>query len=212
MSLPNDLALKYDEIHSSVPPQVSATLKKVTADHKRDYDPSKAIQPGSRFPDFELSDALGHQVSLQSLLKKGPILISFYRGQWCPYCDLALRALQKHLPEFERKGVTLVAISPQLPDQSLSQAEKAGVKFPVLSDVGNKVAEQVGIAFSQPQEMIDILGHVDWQTLYGDKDFKIPVPSNFLVDRDGIVRNSFVEAGWHERMDPTVALEWVEAL
>lgn len=212
MSLAAELSSKYDELHRTVPPSTSTALKKATIDHKHAFDPSKALQVGEKFPDFQLGDAKGERVTLQDLFTHEPLLISFYRGQWCPYCNLELCALQKSLPELKGKGVTLVAISPELPDQALLTAKENGVEFPVLSDVGNKLARKVGILWAQPKAMADELWFVDWQKNYGDNSFEIPVPAVFLVDKSGYVRNTFVEATWHERLEPSKALQWIEEL
>jgi len=212
MSIAVELSTKYDEIHRTAGPSISAALKKATTDHKNSFDPSKAIQVGDKFPEFQLSDAKGEQVSLQDLLRRGPLLISFYRGQWCPYCNIELHALQKLLPEFKAKGVTLVAISPELPDQALSTAEQNGLEFPVLSDVGNKLAKQLGIVYAQPEDMSSLLTFVDWEKSYGNKSFEVPVPATILVDGKGIVRNTFVEAAWHVRLDPSTTLQWIKEL
>jgi peroxiredoxin len=100
---------------------------------------------GDAATDFELPDARGKTVRLSDRLADGPVVISFYRGGWCPYCNLELHALQEHLPQFEQLGASLVAISPQVPDESLNTAEKNELTFSVLSDVGNAVARQYGL-------------------------------------------------------------------
>lgn len=130
---------------------MSSVITNAVDNFKNTYDPTKAIQPLDAFPAFQLTDATGNKVTLQDLLAKGSILISFYRGEWCPFCNLELRALQKHLDEFRERGVTLVAVSPELPDQSLSTSEKLELKFPVLSDVDNRLAKQLGLLFAQPE-------------------------------------------------------------
>ena len=103
-----------------------------------------ALGKGQQAPSFELPDAEGKFITLESRLKKGPVVITFYRGGWCPYCNIALRALQSHLPEIRRHGGSLVAISPELPDQSLSTREKLELGFDVLSDHDNVVARRSG--------------------------------------------------------------------
>src|SRR5580658_4227885 len=97
-----------------------------------------ALKVGDTVPDFILPNAQGEPVRLRGLLEKGPVVIVFYRGGWCPYCNLHLRGFQRRLPEFHELGAQVVAISPQLPDNSLSTQEKDEFTFPVLSDVGNK--------------------------------------------------------------------------
>ncbi|KAJ5584400.1 uncharacterized protein N7459_004200 [Penicillium hispanicum] len=214
MALTKDLSTTYDQFLQNAPKEISSVITGAVSNFKTTYDPAKAIQPGTTFPKFQLSDATGKQIKLDDLLAKGPILISFYRGEWCPFCNLELRALQSHLDEFHQKGVTLVAVSPELPDQSLSTSEKLSLKFPVLSDVGNQLAKQLGLLFAQPESMRSVYGAfgVDWKQRYGDDRLEVPVPATFLVDKNGIVRNSFVNPEYQHRLDPETALQWIEKL
>ncbi|KAJ5910488.1 hypothetical protein N7504_005131 [Penicillium tannophilum] len=214
MALTAELSTTYNQFLETAPKEVSEVITEAVANFKSTYDSAKAIQPGTTFPKFQLSDATGQKVTLDDLLGKGAILVSFYRGEWCPFCNLELRALQSHLDEFHKKGVTLVAISPELPDQSLSTSEKLSLKFPVLSDVDNKLAKQLGLLFPQPKAMqtvFDTFG-VDWKQRYGNDDLEVPVPATFLVDKKGIVRNSFVNPEYQHRLDPETALQWIEHL
>lgn len=178
MSLANETSQFYDDFHRTAPPEMSATIKKTTAGFIASFDSSKAIQVGDRLQTFKLSDATGNEVTSESLLAKGPLLMSFYRGEWCPFCNLELRALQKHLHEFKAKGVTLVAISPELPDTSLTAIEKNELEYLVLSDVGNKLAKQMGIVVKQPEDMRSVFATagVDWEKRYGSKSLEIPLP------------------------------------
>lgn len=111
------------------------------------------IQVGSKMPAFTLSDATGTPVSSSSLLAKGPLLITFYRGNWCPYCNIALHALGERLDEIHAQGVELAAISPELPDTSLTTQEKNELKYLVLSDEGNAFARKLGIVWKQPETL-----------------------------------------------------------
>src|SRR5215831_5876316 len=108
----------------------------------------KALKEGEQAPDFTLPNARGNAVSLSHLLMQGPVVISFYRGQWCPYCHLALRSYQQAVPQLQTGGATLVAISPQMPDHSKALAEKLGLTFALLSDVGNQVARAYRLVFT----------------------------------------------------------------
>ena len=211
MALNKELASTYNQ---SLPKEVSSIITDAVKDFKNIYDPARAIQPGDAFPQFQLSDATGNKVSLNDLLAKGPILISFYRGEWCPFCSIELRALQSHLDEFHQKGVTLVAVSPELPDQSLTTSEKLSLKFPVLSDVGNQLAKQLGLLFPQPESMRTVFDKfgVDWNQRYGNDNLELPVPATFLVDTKGIVRNSFINPEYQYRLEPETALGWIDRL
>jgi peroxiredoxin len=214
MALTKELSTFYNQFQETAPKEVISVINETLVNFKNTYDPAKAIQPGSAFPQFQLSDATGNKVSLNDLLAKGPFLVSFYRGEWCPYCNIELHALQKHLDDFGKRGVTLVAISPELPDQSLSTSEKLSLKFPVLSDVNNELAKQLGIVVTQPDSMQTVFDKfgVDWNKRYGNDQLEVPVPATILVDKDGIVRNSFVNPEYQYRLDPETALHWIDQL
>jgi peroxiredoxin len=214
MSLAAQLDAVQSNFEAKAPPHMKDPSLKTLEEFRLSYDPSKAIQPGDTFPAFDLLNATGKNVNLAELLAVGPLLITFYRGEWCPFCNLALAALQKHSDEFKAKGVTLVAVSPELPSQSLTTVEKNALKFQVLSDVQNKLAKQLGILFVQPERMRPVFnnfGH-DFKTRNGYDSLDVPLPASFLVDKDGVVKNSFVNPDWSKRLEPSVALEWVDKL
>jgi peroxiredoxin len=214
-TLAAELQANYDAQVKSAPAPVMATINNAKADFKASYDPKSAIQPGDKFPEFTLSDAVGKEVSSKELLAQGKgLLITFYRGEWCPYCNLALRALQRHADQFKSKGVTLVAITPELPDTALTMVEKHSLQFTVLSDVGNKLARQLGIVWNQPKEVQGLLQQfgTDWQKRNGDDSYAVPIPATILVDSAGVVRKTFVETDFMKRLEPTTALEWVDEL
>jgi peroxiredoxin len=178
------------------------------------FNHPNVLQTGSRFPPFLLPNPTGGQTSSNDLLAKGAILVTFYRGQWCPFCNLALRAYQQNLEKFHEKGVEFVAISPELPDKTLSTQEKNDLKFPVLSDVGNKYARQLGIIWKQPENLKPIFkefGH-DLVEFYGDDSFEVPIPATFLVGKDGLVKNVFVNPDYRKRLEPSLALEWIDKM
>lgn len=200
---------------ATAPSSVQEIISNARSDAEQKFaNPTNVIQVGAQFPHFTLPDAKGGQVSGKDLLTKGPILITFYRGNWCPFCNIALRSLQQHLDQFHAKGVELVAISPELPDTSLSTQEKNELKFTVLSDVGNKLAREIGIVWKQPESMGPVLkqfGH-DLEKLNGDDSLEVPVPATILVGKDGVVKNTYIEPDYTKRLEPAIALEWIEKL
>jgi peroxiredoxin len=134
------------------------------------------------------------RVPLSDLLQHGPVVVAFYRGGWCPYCNLELRALQKSLPEIEKLGAQLVAISPQTPDSSLSTQQKDKLRFQVLSDKHSAVARQFGLVFTLPEEIRTIykgFGH-DLAVRNGDDSFELPFPATYVIGQDRIIRFAFV--------------------
>jgi peroxiredoxin len=207
-----ELQIAYDNLHNSVPKDISNIMKDATSNFKNIYDVRQAIKVGERFPEFRLQDVHGQEKTNADL--PGRLLISFYRGGWCPYCNVELRALQKYLGDFKARGVTLVAVSPELPDRSLTTKERHDLTFTVLSDAGNKLAKQLGIVFQQPSSMRTVLefASIDLKAQNGDDSLQVPIPATFLVDERGILRNSSISADYTTRLEPTEALRWIDAL
>ena len=166
--------------------------------------PAEAVKAGDRIATFTLDDASGKQVSLDQLVDAGPAVIVFYRGGWCPYCNLALRTYQQELlPQLDAFGARLVAISPQTPDQSLSTAEKASLAFTVLSDPGSRVARAIGIAFQQSDEVLAAhrqLG-LDLANVNAEGATYLPRPSVLIVDRSRTVRFVDVQPDYTARTE-----------
>ncbi|ETN38610.1 uncharacterized protein HMPREF1541_06647 [Cyphellophora europaea CBS 101466] len=212
MALASELTSFYDNLHRNIPPDVSATFKAAIRDHEIGFRREAAVKVGDRLPDFSLPDANGHPWSKDTLLGKGPLLISFYRGGWCPMCNIELRALQKHSHTIRAKGVTLVAISPDAPDQSLSRKEKMGLDYMVLSDTGNVLASRLGIVNKQPESMRPIIGSLDNGFHDPNKSMDVPVPATILVDDEGVVRQTYINPKYHERLEPETAIRWIEKL
>ena len=176
---------------------------------------SKALQVGDSVQDFILMDAHGQPVRLRALLEAGPVVLSFYRGGWCPYCNIELQGLERILAELKGTGASLLAISPQLPDNSLCTEVKNSLHFPLLSDVGNVVAKRFGIVFELPDELLALykgsqheLAKMNGPT--GGRE--LPIQATFILDRTGTVRLSFVDEDYTKRMDPDTILETLRTL
>ena len=176
---------------------------------------ASALREGDVAPDFSLPDARGHVVALKTLLDHGPVVISFYRGGWCPFCNLELRSLQRVLPEIVQMGASLVAISPQLPDNSLSTQEKNQLTFPVLSDVGNIEAKRFGIVFTLPSALVEANRATgrDLVEINGEAGAaQLPMPATFVIDKSGVIRLAFVEEDWSKRLDPDIVVDTLRGL
>lgn len=174
----------------------------------------RALKAGDRAPDFTLREARGGELSLANTLARGPVVLNFYRGGWCPYCNLELRALQRALPDIERLGATLVAVSPQTPDESLSTAEKNDLAYPVLSDVNSTTALAYGIAFDLAKELRPIyalFGHA-LPDRNGDESWTLPIPATFVIDRDGTIVLAYVDVDYRNRLEPTEVIAMLETL
>jgi peroxiredoxin len=166
--------------------------------------PSDVVSVGDELAPFTLNDATGSPVTLDQLLHEGPAVIVFYRGGWCPYCNIALRTYQRDLlPELARFGAHLVAISPQTPDQSLSTVEKAELDFTVLSDPGSRIAKRVGIVFQQADDVLEVqreLG-LDLAAVNAEGSTELPRPTVLIVDQDRVVRFVDVQPDYTARTE-----------
>lgn len=174
----------------------------------------RVLAVGAAAPGFTLPDAAGRQVALSALLERGPLVLSFYRGGWCPYCNLELRALQQHLPAIEEAGATLAAISPELPDNSLATRERHALAFPVLSDTGNAVARAYGLVF-QVEEVVRkrYAGlALDLTQVNGDDSWELPIPATFVLDGQGHVRWRHARADYSRRAEPAEIVAALQAL
>jgi peroxiredoxin len=174
----------------------------------------KALKEGEQAPDFTLLDALDKPVTLSHLLEQGPVVIAFYRGEWCPYCNIQLHAYQQALPQMQALGASLVAISPQTPDHSLSMAEKHELTFAVLSDVGNQVARQFGLVFTIEEAVRAAHKQVgaNLPAFNGNDSWELPIAGTFIVDQSGTVRLAFVDPDFTRRLDPSVIIAQLEEL
>ena len=185
-------------------PERVAMMEVATAELKATGIESRALSIGVRAPDVSLPDALGQRVRLSELWRPGPLVVIFYRGGWCPYCNLELRAWQQRLADLRHLGASLVAISPQTPDNSLSTAEKNELAFPVLSDSTLEAAEAFRIAFELAPELVELYGRVgnDLPVLNGNGRWVLPMPATYVIDQDGRIVFSHVEADYRERAEP----------
>ncbi|MCA1029562.1 AhpC/TSA family protein [Bacillus timonensis] len=173
-----------------------------------------AMKEGDVIPDFGLKNAVGKTIHIRELLKKGPVVLNFYRGGWCPYCNLELKAYQKVIDDIRSLGAELVAISPELPDESMNTIEKYALAFEVLSDEGNVVAKKFGIVFQLDktlQRLYRLFG-VNFKKRHGNKEFMLPFPATYVVDQSGKVRFAYVDADYTKRSEPKEVLKVLQSI
>lgn len=161
-----------------------------------------SIEIGERAPEFVLPDATGGKVSLSDRLATGPVVVSFYRGAWCPYCNTELQALQGSLDAIVDRGASLVAISPQAPDESLSLVERLGLGFDVLSDLDQSVTRAYRLQFELPPALQAVYPKLGMDLTHHNADgtWHLPVPATFVLDATGVVRARHVDPNYLERM------------
>lgn len=188
---------------------MNTTNEELIAQHIKD----NALQIGQKVENFSLANHNGENIELADLLKKGPVIISFYRGGWCPYCNLELKALNDYLPQFKTQSAQLVAISPQLPDETLSTAQKNDLEFDVLSDLSNKVAEQFGLLFTLDERIQALYTQfgIDFEHYYGDKSFKLPLPATYVINQKGVITYAFLSEDYTLRAEPIDVMTALES-
>jgi len=173
-----------------------------------------ALREGDQAKSFQLPNAKGGETALSDLLTQGPVVISFYRGGWCPYCNLEFKALNDILPTIKELGANLVGVSPQLPDNSMNTVEKHGLKFEVLSDVGNVVAREYGIVMDVPATMQPL--YLEWgldvPAANGDDTWELPIPATFVIDSDGQIVLAYVNKNYTERLEPSQIIKALESI
>jgi len=204
MSLQEELDKLYNGFTKKVPPEIVNLMLDATRRLANTGIAQNSLKVGEKAPDFELPNVKGESVNLHSLLEQGPVVLNFYRGGWCPYCNLELNAYNKHLGDIENLGASLVAISPQTPDNSLSTAEKNDLKFEVLSDVGNQTANQFGLVFKLDSSLHEIYTKfgLTLPKFNGDDSWEIPLPGTYVIDKDRTVKYAFANADYTKRAEP----------
>ena len=168
----------------------------------------RALRTGAKFPDLTLTNALGGQTRIYDKLASGPLVVTFYRGGWCPYCNLELRAYQGALARIRALGADLVAISPEAPDHTLSTAEKNELTFEILSDVNGALEDALGIRFELADPIVALYKRFgqDLPTRNADGRWSLPIPATYVLDRDAIIALAFVEPDYRKRLEPADAI------
>lgn len=175
----------------------------------------QAVQVGEKAPDFTLKNAKGEAVSLSTLLEQGPVVLTWYRGGWCPYCNITLAALQKALPDIQASGAQLVALTPELPDKALTTAEKNDLKFLVLTDLNHEVAKRYNVAFElTPDVASRYKKHFDLLEYNGAEagETTLPLAATYVIDRDGMVRYAFLDADYRKRAEPAEIVAFLKKM
>jgi peroxiredoxin len=208
------LQAQLEQINAQVPApvrdRIDAAIKDIDASGS-----APGLSAGDTAPDFTLPDHLGRPVRLYDRLASGPVVLVFYRGEWCPFCNVHLRALQETLPQITAKGASLLAISPQARDHALAITEQAGLDFEVLSDGDQAAIKAYHLQFTSPADLQDLIVNVfgtDLRDHTADGSWRLPVPATFVVDRTGIVRAAHVSADFRTRLEPATILAALDEL
>ena len=188
----------------SVPRSVIEVMHRATAELKASGQAARAKKVGDKAPSFELKDPEGNVVSSAELLKKGPVVVTFYRGVWCPYCNMELQALQAALPEFEKFGASLVAISPQTAPNSRKSTRQNKLSYPILSDVKGEAGAAFGLKFKLPDYLVELYKNLknDLPTFNDDPEWTLPMPARYVIAQDGTIVYAEVNPDYTDRPEP----------
>lgn len=214
MSLQEELTTLLRTGFPQLPDAAREVMERAARDLAASGLATRALQTGDTAPRFSLPTATGDTVTLDALLSAGPVVLTFYRGAWCPYCNLALRALQRHHSDITARGAQLVAISPQIPDESLTLTEKHSLAFDVLSDLGSDTAKQFGISFDLPDDLAVVYESFgfDLQRVNGGHPRTLPLPATYVIDQNGTIRWTFLDTDYTTRAEPTDILAALDTL
>ncbi|WP_261303673.1 peroxiredoxin-like family protein [Paenibacillus andongensis] len=180
----------------------------------RDSGIAKGLVVGAKAPDFTLDNQTGKSITLSEENAKGPVILTFYRGEWCPFCNLELRAYQRIMDSIHEADAQLLAISPQTPDHSLNFQEKNELSFHVLSDLRNQIAEKYQLIFKLPDNLHEIYRSLGFalEEFNGNDSWELPVPATYVIDKQGIIRMASVNPDYRTRMEPVEVLNFLRSL
>jgi peroxiredoxin len=197
------------DLGNMLPPDKLAVFNNDAVRLAKEHPAPLKLKPGDKAPPFSLPNASGKTIRLEDQLNQGSVVLTFYRGVWCPYCNLQLKTYQDILPQILGAGASLVAVSPMTPDQSLSMAETNALQFEVLSDTGNKVARRFTTVFRNADEPIQAMKDLgyDFFGFYEDDSAELPVPATYVIARDGTILLAKSGGGdYRQRVEPAEVL------
>jgi peroxiredoxin len=203
-SLREILAERKDSIAKYVPAETQAIHARAIAQLKQKRLAANALPVGSNIPEFQLADQGGKIVSSSDLLAEGRLVLCFIRGRWCPFCVAQMEAMNAILPEIEKAGATLAAISPQTVKQAYFMHDQHRLRFPLLSDAANGVARQFGLTYrvSQEQQALYQRTFVNLPFVNGDESWELPIPATYIIERDRTALYASANEDYTERPEP----------
>lgn len=211
MSLTDQLLERRNNSAKVIPAEKRAIMEQSTANLISENLSKSALTTGQLLPGFTLKNSKGDTVSLENFTSDF-LVVSFYRGGWCPYCNMELKALQDILPELTKLNGQLIAITPETPDNSLTTSEKNGLTFSVLSDIDNAYAKSLGLAFHLSEDLQGVYKEfgIDLEKHNNNKDFELPMPATYIVNKNRDVIYSFVPEDYTVRLEPKTILDSIK--
>ncbi len=214
MALKEKIAAFKAGLAAKAQPELLAVISKTIADLVASGQVSRALKVGDRIPAFSLPDAADGTVSSDALLARGPLVLTFYRGVWCPYCNMELQALEEALPEIQARGANVLAISPQVAKYSQKSQRDNKTSFPIAIDHGNALAAEFGLRWVEPEDMLAV--HAKFGThladVNGEPSGSLPLAARYIVGSDGVIVYADVNADWSVRPEPADMLPVLDEL
>ena len=199
------LASLSKRVEENLTPKYLKIIRKTIRQLEKSGIKGQALQVGDQLPEVDLSNQDGSMVNCNDLCSKRPLIITFYRGFWCPYCNLDMSNLQTYVPEIEKLGATLIAISPEKPEYSQRIINRHKLTFDILFDKRNDIADSFGLRFEMPKDLVELYRdkfNYNLKLYHGDDDWTLPVPARFLIDTNGIIRYAENTPDYTTRPDP----------
>lgn len=215
MSLTEELEARVALGRKKIPTDVLEIMDKATNNLQKSGLSNKSLKEGAFFPDFKLPNEKGDLKNLEEIKGNKATVISFYRGGWCPYCNIELQALQKSLPDFEKLEANLIAITPETPDNSLSTSEKNEISFSVISDLDNELAKQLGLVFKMDKDLEEVYYHtfnIDLEKHNKNKDAELPMAATYVIDKENKIHYAFITEDYTKRAEISEILEALKAI
>ena len=206
-------AERKELIAKYVPAETQAIYARAVAELQRQHRAENTLPVGAKVPEFQLQDHEGKSISSSDLLALGRLVLCFIRGRWCPFCVAQMEAMNLILPDIERAGATLAAVSPQTVQQSFFMRDQHKLRFPLLSDAGNNLARQFGLTYRVPDEQQAVYqrAFVNLPFVNGDKSWELPIPATYIIDRDGNVLYASANEDYAERPEPEDIVNFLQA-
>jgi peroxiredoxin len=210
-SLREIFAERKELIAKYVRAETQAIHARAVAELKQQRIAPNILPVGSKIPEFQLPDHDGKTIASSDLLAKGRLVLCFIRGRWCPFCVAQMEAMNLVVPEIEQAGATIAAISPQTVKQSYFMRDQHKLRFPLLSDAGNKVARQFGVTYRIPDEQRAVYqrAFVNLPFVNGDDSWELPIPATYIIDRDGTVLYAWANEDYSERPEPAEIVDFL---
>ncbi|MDX8411739.1 MAG: peroxiredoxin-like family protein [Mariprofundaceae bacterium] len=214
MSLKEEIQSLQDQMLPQIPEPALQAMAAATEKLMQSGIAERAIKAGEPAPGFRLEDTSGEVISLSGLLDKGPVVLNFFRGAWCPYCNLELKALDRIMPQVRSLGANLVSVSPNLRQRLADFASDNPFSFAMLSDEDNRVAQDYGLVFQLADELRPIYEQfgIDLATYDGNERFELPLPATYIIASDDVIAHAFMAADYTRRMEPDDILAVLQGL